>query len=121
MSATTTHTTDTTKDAGVPPAPPEAHQRAALKWEVVAMIKGYREQDGADVVVRWRKHAPVGRLTATHAVDVRGANGRCVMLDQRLLTASKAQAVYEQQLKALSHKGFCAIAVAPDDDWGTMQ
>jgi hypothetical protein len=32
MSATTTHTNNATNTAGVPPAPPEAHQRAGADW-----------------------------------------------------------------------------------------
>ena len=32
MSATTTHTNNATNIAGVPPAPPEAHQRAGADW-----------------------------------------------------------------------------------------
>ena len=50
MSASTTHTSNPTHEAGVPPAPSEAHQKPYVKGDVrVVVVNGSRirmEHDG---------------------------------------------------------------------------
>lgn len=76
-----------------------------LKWTIVALQTGTRS-DGADVVIRWRKHQSVGRMTSTHAVDVRTADGHCSIYDQRGMTECQAEYQYECRRREVSGRGY---------------
>jgi hypothetical protein len=55
MSATTTHISDPTNEAGFPPAPSEAHQRANAKGDVrMVILNGARIQMEHDEKRWWK-------------------------------------------------------------------
>jgi hypothetical protein len=57
MSAATTHNSNTTDNAGVPPAPPEAHQKAAVDGDTKEVVL-----NGACVTMKFQG----GRWWNTH-------------------------------------------------------